>query len=353
MTRRKKVLLSLAALLAAAVLYLLFWPIDLDPVAWEAPTAPEVVPNAKLANLPVIAAELSGPEAVAVDSEGRLYTGTVDGKVARFSRDGGAVEILAETGGRPLGLKVDAEGRVIVADARKGLLAIEAGKVTVLADSFAGDKMRFPDDVALGPDGTIYFSDASQRFGVGGKNAEADILEHRETGRIFAYQPETKALTVLVDGLQFANGVAVSLDGSFLLINETGRYRVMRHWLAGPKAGTTEPFAENLPGFPDNVTAGPSGLFWVALYSPRVPIVDSLSEHPFWRKAAWRLPSAVRPKPIRKAFVIALDSQGRIVRDLQDDAPDAYAPVTSVLEHDETLYLGSLERQGVAVLPVP
>ena len=353
MTRRRAILSILAAAFAAIGLYLLAWPIVLDPVAWEAPQAPEVVPNAKLANLRRIAGELSGPEALAVDRAGRLYAGTVDGKVARFSSDGSGVEILTETGGRPLGLKIDEDGRVIVADAQKGLLSIEAGAVTVLADSYEGRRMRFPDDVALGPDGTVYFTDASQRFGIEDKGAEADILEHRETGRVFGYRPETRDLSVVVDGLQFANGVAVSLDGSFLLINETGRYRVLRHWLTGPKAGSTEPFAENLPGFPDNVTAGPSGLFWVALYSPRVPVVDSLAAHPFWRKVAWRLPAAVRPKPIRKAFVLALDGDGRIVHDLQDDAPEAYAPVTSALEHDGMLYLGSLVRQGVAVVPVP
>ena len=78
------------------------------------------------------------------------------------------------------------------------------------------------------------FSGASTRFGAaesGGTYAASllDLMEHTRNGRLLVYDPETGRATTLLDGLSFANGVAVSPDQSFVLVNETGEYRVIRH----------------------------------------------------------------------------------------------------------------------------
>ena len=53
-----------------------------------------------------------------------------------------------------------------------------------------------------------------------------------------------------------ANGIVVEPGGESLLVAETGAYRIQRYWLKGDRAGQTEVFAENLPGFPDNIASG-------------------------------------------------------------------------------------------------
>lgn len=53
----------------------------------------------------------------------------------------------------------------------------------------------------------------------------------------------------------------------FVLVNETYRYRIVRYWLKGPKAGTHEVFIDNLPGFPDNISSNRKGTFWLALFT--------------------------------------------------------------------------------------
>jgi len=145
-------------------------------------------------------------------------------------------------------------------------------------------------------DGKIYFSDASTKFGARewGGTYEAsllDILEHGGHGRLLAWDPATSKATTLVSGLNFANGVAVSHDQTHVLVVETGSYRVLRHWLAGPKRGRTEPLIEALPGFPDNIKPGLDGRYWVALISPRNKMVDALSDRPFIRRMVQRLPA--------------------------------------------------------------
>jgi len=336
------------------VVYLAAWPVPIAPVVWTPLPTPALegpyARNDRLAAVRVVARGAIGPEATAIDSQGRVYAGLADGRIVRLAGEG--FETVVSTGGRPLGMAFDGAGRLIVADALKGLLAVgPAGRIETLVSSYEGQPLGFPDDVALGSDGTIYFSDAARGLGYG--HAETIVLEHRPTGRLFAYHPAERRLQLLADRLYFANGVAVSADDTYLLVNETSNYRVLRYWLAGPHRGRLEPFAENLPGFPDNVTRSPRGIYWVALYSPRVAAADALAGWPSLRKAVLRLPRWLRPAAIHHAFVLGLDAEGHVVHNLQDASPMAYAPVTSAREHEGRLYLGSLRHDGIAVLDAP
>lgn len=348
-------ILGLFALLAA---YLVAWPVPIDPVAWEPPPAPALtgpyLPNDRLRAVEQLGKGVAlGPEATAIDAEGHVYTGTRDGRILRLDPAKGSFVEIAVTGGRPLGMAFDRSGRLIVCDAVKGLLGLSlSGELLTLATGHAGVPFGFTDDVDVGPDGTAYFTDASSRFGVG--QPREDILEHRGSGRLLAYRPETGRVDLLLSGLQFANGVAVAGDGSYLVVNETGAYRVTRYWLAGPRRGTSEPFFENLPGLPDNVTwSAARRVFWVALFSPRVPALDLLAGHPFLRKVVFRLPLWTQPQPKRHAWVLAIDEGGKVVESLQDPSPDSFAPVTSVRERGGFLWLGSLERDALGRIPAP
>ncbi len=341
----------------AAVAYLLLWPTDIDPVAWDAPAAPPLEGrypvNDDLAAVRVIGANtVSGPEDVAVDPEGRVYAAALDGRIVRMNSDGSNPVTVTETGGRPLGLDWNAEGRLIVADADEGLLRVDVGtgETEVLATEAGGVPFKFTDDVDVAPDGTIYFTDASSRWGYG--EAVKDIFEHRENGRLLAYDPESGETRVLLDELQFANGVAVAEDGSFVLVNETGNYLVRRYWLTGDKKGGSEIVIDNLPGFPDGISTGSGGTFWIALYAPRNPEADDLAGQPFLRKVIWRLPDALKPQPIHYGFVLGIGADGEVRHNLQDPA-GGYAPITSVEEVDGTLWLGSLAANGVGRMPRP
>ncbi|KAM3338328.1 hypothetical protein P3S68_030414 [Capsicum galapagoense] len=48
------------------------------------------------------------------------------------------------------------------------------------------------------------------------------------------YDTSTKQVTLLLEGLSFANGVALSKDKTFGLVAETSACRILRYWLKGP-----------------------------------------------------------------------------------------------------------------------
>jgi sugar lactone lactonase YvrE len=351
----KRAAYIVAALVVLVIGYLLLWPVPIEPVAWQPPPAPALegpyAPNDLLSGASRLLEGIGiGPEDVAFDQEGRLYTGFIDGRIVRTPPNGGAVESFAGTGGRPLGMVFDDTGNLIVADAVQGLLSIAPdGTMATLATETEGIPFKFLDDLDIGPDGTIYVSDASTKFGYG--EDVLDIMEHGGHGRLIANDPVSGTARVLLDGLQFANGVAMARDGESVLVAETGAYRIMRYWLSGERSGTAEVFIDNLPGFPDNINMTGDGTLWVALPTPRLPDVDKLAGSPFWRKLIIRLPEVLHPAPLRYGLVLAIDESGQVTRSLHDQS-GTVALVTSVMEHKGHLYLGSYMEPSIAVVPI-
>jgi sugar lactone lactonase YvrE len=212
----------------------------------------------------------------------------------------------------------------------------------------------YADDLAIADSGVIYFSEASTKFGAMASSGTyegslLDIMEHGGHGQIIAFDPATGSVEVIIDGLQFANGVAISDDQSFLLVAETGSYRILKHWLTGTNAGQTEVLIENLPGFPDNINNGLNDRFWVGLVAPRVEILDTLSDKPFLRKVVQRLPAGVRPKAEPYSHVIAIDGNGEVLMNLRDPAA-RFPSLTGVYETRNSLYLTRLFGNELPVL---
>ncbi len=349
---------TLLALTAAVLLYLLLWPVPIDPVAWDAPESQgysgDFAINDGLDAMQAIdIAPHVGPEDIAIDSAGNLYTGTEDGEILRIGADR-SVSTFARTGGRPLGMEFGADGSLLVANGVLGLQRVSSeGVVTVLADTVDGERIAYADDLDIAPDGRVYFSDATTKFGSaefgGGYEASLlDIMEHGGHGRLLVYDPATAGTAVVLDGLQFANGVAVDPGGRFVLVNETSSYRVLRHWLEGPRAGKTEVLIDNLPGFPDNVNRGLDGRYWIGLVAPRNDLLDALSGKPYLRKVVQRLPAALRPQAVPSAHVIAVDESGKVVANLHGRATPV-TTITGVLETPDALYLSSLMSTAVGV----
>ncbi len=353
----RRLLWAAGALVGLALVYFVAWPVPIEPVAWEAPANPGYTGvfavNERLKGIETFPiGDNVGPEAVAVDGDGRVYVSTKEGRIVRLQADGSNPENWAETGGRPLGMEFDADGSLIVADAHRGLLSVAPdGSIDVLATEADGIPIRFANDVDVAPDGRIYFTDASSKFAPadwGGTTEAAvlELMEHAGNGRLLVYTPEIRSATTVLDGLNYANGVAVAHDGSFVLVNDMGSYRLLRVWLKGPFTGSTETFIEELPGFPDNTTRGLGGRYWIAFVSPRNALVDRMSGRPFLRKVIQRLPPFLRPAPVNYGHVIAVDDDGRVLEDLQD--PEGTLPViTGVRETEEFLWLGSLEAPAV------
>ena len=368
---KKIIYLTLGSALLACV-YLSLAPTLITPQAWQAPTAPEATgiyaPNTLLQHFDAypLPQNSAGPESIAFNEQGLGVTADNQGqlfKITLVDNKIHAIKPWVKLSGRPLGMQFEPSNqsnshaqRLIVADAVSGLLSIAIdGTVTVLSNSYAGQHYGFVDDVAVARSGKIYFSDATRRPwlnkdpNLAMHASQFEVLEHAGNGRLFVYNPNNKSIELLLDGLQFANGVTLSAEEDFVLVNETGSYQVRRYWLQGEKSGTNDIFSYNLPGFPDNITTASDGGFWLALIKPRNIMVDMLSEYPQLRKASSRLPQSLLPVGTSFNHVLKLDTTGKVVQSLQD--PEAKIEnVTSAIEQQGRLFLGSLSDNKIAVI---
>lgn len=284
----------------------------------------------------------SGPD------EGAAFTGTGDGSVWRVSHDGARVDRVAHTGGRPLGLEWLPEGRLLVCDCVRGVLRVDprTGAVEEVAATVDGQPMVFCNNAAVASDGTVWLSDSSTRHGL--DRWREEFIQVTRTGRLLRLDPGDRPCTVL-DGLAFANGVALGAHGSFVAVAETSARTVVRLWLEGPRAGERDHLAVDLPGYPDNIARGSDGLIWVTLASPRDRLLEGLLRAPLWlRRQVTRIPERVQPAPRRTVRVQAYDDRGALVRDLDLVSPDFHM-VTGVREHDGRVWMSSLEEPAIAV----
>ncbi|RVW81755.1 Protein strictosidine synthase-like 3 [Vitis vinifera] len=198
----------------------------------------------------------------------------------------------------------------------------EGGLATSLVTEADGVPLRFTNDLDIDDAGNIYFTDSSSKYQR--RNFMQLVFSSEDSGRLLKYDPLTKETTVLLRGLQFPNGVSLSKDGSFLVLCEGSPGRLVKYWLKGDKAGTSEVFAI-LPGYPDNVRTNEK-----APDSNKVPVPAS-----HWGPASC---GGCQVQPEGKLVKILEDSEGKVVR-----------AVSEVEEREGKLWMGSVLMPFVAV----
>lgn len=339
--------------------YLVFWPVPVEPLAYAPPEPPgftgDFASNDALDKLDLIRlpGEEVGPEDIAVLPDGAVYTTSLSGTLYRI--DGAQPIEVDQLGGRPLGLRAGPDGALYISDSFRGLMRWTGpGALETLVSEIDGDPVIYANNLDVARDGTVYFSNSSDRFDpetMGGTKPTSvlTIWEQSPTGYVARYAPET-GTEKIADGFVYTNGIALSPNEDFLLIAETGRARVHKLWLTGPTAGTQEVLLDNLPGYPDNIKAQGDGTYWMAFASPRVP-AEKLMPYPFLRKVIWRLGPMVRPAPIHRGMLVQFDDEGTILRTLQN--PDGHIGITTSGQVvDDHFYVMTLDSPWFGRMPV-
>ncbi|KAH9649169.1 protein STRICTOSIDINE SYNTHASE-LIKE 10 [Citrus sinensis] len=276
-----------------------------------------------------------GPESIAFDPNGDgPYTGVADGRILKWQGDElGWTEFAVTTSqrkecvrpfapdiehicGRPLGIRFDKKtGDLYIADAYLGFQVVgpEGGLATQLVTEAAGQPLRFTNDLDIDEHkGVIYFTDSSTGFQR--RQFMSSILSGDKTGRLLKYEKTTKEVTILLQGLAFANG---------------------------------DVFAE-LPGFPDNVRINSNGEFWVALHAKKGLFGKLILLNSWLGKTLLKLPLSFRQlhsllvggKP--HATAIKLSEKGEVLEVLEDCEGKTLSFISEVEEKDGQLWMGSV-----------
>uniref|UniRef100_W5NKE3 Zgc:194209 n=1 Tax=Lepisosteus oculatus TaxID=7918 RepID=W5NKE3_LEPOC len=146
-----------------------------------------------------------------------------------------------------------------------------------------GIPFKFLNGLEISRNGTVFFTDSSSKWGR--RHHRYELIAGNLAVRMLAYDPATRRVRAVLDGLYMANGIAFSPEEDYLLIAETSVARILRFWLKGPNAGRTEIFIDNMPGYPDNIRLTDRGTFLVGISTTRFPgflrpFLDLIGPHP-------------------------------------------------------------------------
>ncbi|HTH52684.1 MAG TPA: SMP-30/gluconolactonase/LRE family protein [Edaphobacter sp.] len=164
--------------------------------------------------------------------------------------------------GDPDGNTFDREHRLLVtASVLRAIIRLspDMKTYTVLADHYEGQRLNSPNDVTLGPDGAIYFTDPTLDLVKG---------EKQETPFQAVYRLDAKGnVTLLTKDLHQPNGLAFSPDGKFLYIDDSAEKNIRRYRFQKGALSEGKIFAdENVPGkrgVPDGMKTDRKGNLYV------------------------------------------------------------------------------------------
>lgn len=213
------------------------------------------------AKLETVATGFGFTEGPMWDPAGFLYVSdeTIN-KIFRVYPNGRKEEVIAL--GDPDGNTFDRQHRLIdCASVLRAIIAITPdGKYKVLADRFEGKRFNSPNDVIVGPDGALYFTDPTLDL-VAGEKQEIQFQG--------VYRLDDKgSVRLLTKDLTQPNGLAFSPDGKRLYVDDD-EHRNIRVYDVGPDMslsngrGFGEETGGKGDGVPDGIKVDQSGVLFV------------------------------------------------------------------------------------------
>lgn len=357
--RSGTITVSLAAVFA--VLWLM-WPSTINPVYWDEPEAPAMTgplaPNTALGAAQFYDLGAGGTaHSVALGENGEIYSGNASGKIVRIESPGMTPTVIAELDDLPISGLAWIGSSTLGATTSDGLFAVNviSGDATRVSVGVPGYPFGFANDLAITRQGEIYFTDSSILHDEGTPDGDhvLDMLENRPHGALYVWDPRTHQTRLAADRLYYPNGIALASDGLSIYVSETFRYRILRHWIDGPRRGETEVFAGNLPGLPDGLATDNSGHLFVALPAGRSSALRTIRTRPWLARIVSRLPAWARPDGgSARPFIAVLDEQNaEIIASFHDPENRLCHVSNMVLTEDQDLWFGSSDCSYIAWLP--
>ncbi|KAF2078549.1 hypothetical protein CYY_000173 [Polysphondylium violaceum] len=267
------------------------------------------------------------------------------------------------TCGRALGVEMDADDNLIIADSVKGLLKydFERQELIILTSTFNGTKLSFVNDLTIAKDGMIYFSDTSNIAPIRESNGDWNTLtpslficaSSSGFGKLLSYNPKTRETNLLMTGIRYSNGVCLDPKEESIFVAETGAYRILRYWLKGPNAGKHEVFIDNLPGNPDGIDLDSKGRLVISIYATRSKFLDTIHPYPWLKRIFLRIPYIKVPMS-PPALVISDTKNGRILEYYTISSRSLpMKSISSTLDNKGKIYLGNLYNNFISIFSPP
>ncbi len=141
-----------------------------------------------------------------------LLSDIPNNRIVRWDEVTGQTSTYRANAGYTNGLGRDRQGRLIACEhlGRRITRTEYDGTITVLADQFNGKPLNSPNDLAVGRDGSIWFTDPP--FGISG-HYEGEKAKAEQPHGVYRIDGTTGKLSRVLEDLPFPNGIAFTPDG--------------------------------------------------------------------------------------------------------------------------------------------
>lgn len=170
------------------------------------------------------------------------------------------------------GQTADLQGNLLTAETtgRRVSITDHQGNVSTLVGMYEGKPLNSPNDLVVKSDGTVWFTDPS--YGCLQFPQECYLPNN-----VYRYDPKTKEITAVIEGLKMPNGIAFSPDESILYVIDSGAIQAPRTYYEhyphaiyafdvgadGKTLSNKRLFATISPGFPDGMRLDADGNIYV------------------------------------------------------------------------------------------
>ena len=196
----------------------------------------------------------------------------------RFPIDPDAISTVPATLAMPNGMTLDRDHHLLVCeqgDNRNdaGIIRLDptTGACTTIADGWRGRRFNSPNDVAVAPDGRVWFTDPAYGHLQGFRPAP-------EVGDfVYCWDPATGHVDCVADGFDKPNGIVLSPDGATLYVTDSGAnqtagsfhpdrpHHVVGYEVsAGGCLSSRRVIAVTAPGIPDGLKVDRDGRIYVS-----------------------------------------------------------------------------------------
>ena len=142
------------------------------------------------------------------------------------------VEIFRSPSNFSNGNTTDNQGNLVTCEhgARRVTTTDQNNVITLIADEYNDKRLNSPNDICVHSNGTVFFTDPPYGI-INPKRIEGFPGKMRYGGcNVFKYDPKTKLLEAIVTDMERPNGIALSLNESYLFISNTGETKYMRRY---------------------------------------------------------------------------------------------------------------------------
>lgn len=267
------------------------------------------------------------PEDVVVSRDGRVWASDQNSACAEILPDG-SLRRVGKAGGAPNGINMDREGRIVIANFFDGpvqRLDVETGEVTTVCSQIGDVRVTHSNYPQVDSRGNIWCTNSTM----------ADpwelALDGRADGFLFRIAPDGSA-TILADGIQFANGIALDADESHVFVCQTTGCNVLRYAIrADGTVGAPEPYGPQLgPRIPD-------GQFAEVLSSPEMQLTLGLTDG-----CGFDVDGNLWVTLVTANKIVAIRPNGEVVTVLED-------PSGQVLNHPTNVTWGGADMRDLYI----